>query len=45
VVVGEVNAGGVAGQPEGVGRRRTRAPDGVWVTHFDDGTVWHLVLG
>ena len=21
------------------------APDGVWVTHFDDGTVWHLVLG
>ena len=20
------------------------APDGVWVTHFDDGTVWHLVL-
>jgi DNA-binding beta-propeller fold protein YncE len=19
--------------------------DGVWVTHFDDGSVWHLVLG
>ena len=21
------------------------SPDGVWVTHFDDGSVWHLVLG
>jgi hypothetical protein len=21
------------------------SPDGVWVTRFDDGTVWHLVLG